>query len=382
MLPLFYQHLLKERLAYDQVIFLQLLVHTLQRQQHLCIQRLAEALPLTIKTDSRRKAIQRFLLLPKLNIWHLWLPLLALIIQRFADNPHRLILAIDRTNWYKYNLLMVALIWQKRAIPIYWRLLNHDGNSSLAERRSVLRPVFRFFCSKSIVVLGDREFGSVDFARWLQAENVAYCLRLKQSEWLRYSEEAPWRCLANIHLEPGQTLWYKGVTLVKKKRFGPVNIVGKLGFQPGSRKPYHEPWWLLTNLATPQEAIAWYRCRWGIEEMFRDCKSGGYNLEKLRVEPRRFKRLLLVLAVAMSVSVLRGQRLKAQGVEKYVSRVSERGRSIRRRSTFAAGLHSEVWLEGMASCQSLVEQLMDMRKKWRQRYREGQRAVMLLQSTS
>jgi hypothetical protein len=37
-----------------------------------------------------------------------------------------------------------------------------------------------------------------------------------------------------------------------------------------------EKWY---NLGTLPEAIAAYKQRMGIEEMFRDCKTGGYNLE-------------------------------------------------------------------------------------------------------
>lgn len=65
--------------------------------------------------------------------------------ERFAVQPQRLVLAIDRTNWWKYNLLMVSLVWDRRALPVFWRLLNHQGNSSLPERRSVLLPVLKYF---------------------------------------------------------------------------------------------------------------------------------------------------------------------------------------------------------------------------------------------
>ncbi|MEG4006368.1 hypothetical protein QUA41_11795 [Microcoleus sp. Pol11C1] len=39
------------------------------------------------------------------------------------------------------------------------------------------------------------------------------------------------------------------------------------------------PWYILTNQGSLIVAIQAYKRRMGIEEMFRDCKSGGYNLE-------------------------------------------------------------------------------------------------------
>lgn len=38
-------------------------------------------------------------------------------------------------------------------------------------------------------------------------------------------------------------------------------------------------WHILTNLGSLTVAIQAYKRRMEIEEMFRDCKSGGYNLE-------------------------------------------------------------------------------------------------------
>ncbi|WP_139374471.1 hypothetical protein RVR34_13295 [Microcystis aeruginosa FBCC-A68] len=37
-------------------------------------------------------------------------------------------MAIDRTSWGAINILMVSLIYDKRAMPIYWEIL---GNISI-----------------------------------------------------------------------------------------------------------------------------------------------------------------------------------------------------------------------------------------------------------
>jgi hypothetical protein len=41
----------------------------------------------------------------------------------------------------------------------------------------------------------------------------------------------------------------------------------------------HEGWYLLTNVGSLKLASASFKCRSGIEAMFKDCKTGGYNLE-------------------------------------------------------------------------------------------------------
>lgn len=48
-----------------------------------------------------------------------------------------------------------------------------------------------------------------------------------------------------------------------------------------------EAWFILTNLGALPQAIAAYKQRMGIEEMFRDCKAGGYNARRYRVNSRQ-----------------------------------------------------------------------------------------------
>ena len=36
---------------------------------------------------------------------------------------------------------MVSVIYQKRAFPIFWTLLDKQGDSTLAEQQQVLRPI-------------------------------------------------------------------------------------------------------------------------------------------------------------------------------------------------------------------------------------------------
>jgi hypothetical protein len=44
-------------------------------------------------------------------------------------------------------------------------------------------------------------------------------------------------------------------------------------------------------------ALKIYAQRFGIEAMFRDCKTGGYNLEASQANPDRLVRLILLIAV-------------------------------------------------------------------------------------
>jgi hypothetical protein len=50
-----------------------------------------------------------------------------------------------------------------------------------------------------------------------------------------------------------------------------------------------EGWFILTNLPDLESAILAYKKRFGIEEMFRNFKKGGYNLEGTNVTGERLE---------------------------------------------------------------------------------------------
>ena len=75
--------------------------------------------------------------------------------------------------------------------------------------------------------------------------------------------------------------------------------------------------------------------------MFRDFKSGGYNLEDTNLSGHRLTSLILIVAIAYSWATFKGQDIKNKGVQKYVGRVKESGRIERRHSSFYIGLYGQ-----------------------------------------
>ena len=79
-------------------------------------------------------------------------------------------------------------------------------------------------------------------------------------------------------LQPGISCYYQGIKITKTKGFSGFNLAAKYkrNYRDRSSK---EPWYIVTNLDNLSAAIDAYSKRMGIEEMFRDFKLGGYNLE-------------------------------------------------------------------------------------------------------
>lgn len=127
MLPELYRIHLSSQLSQAQLLTLEILVWLLQVHKQVRIERLAAHFPLPIKYESRRRHIQRFLQLRVMSVVLIWLPLVEKIVKLKFKPGERLYLAIDRTQWSDKNLFMIAVIIEKRAIPIYWQFLEKKG---------------------------------------------------------------------------------------------------------------------------------------------------------------------------------------------------------------------------------------------------------------
>ena len=189
MLPQFYQNNLRKYLSETQLITLKLLIWLLQSQKQVKIERLAATLPLPIQQNSRRRHIQRFLSLNKLSVVLLWFPLIQQIMSRQIAKGKQLIIALDRTQWKENNILMVSAIYQKRALPVFWILLDKKGTSDLREQQIVLRPVIKLFKAYKLVIIGDREFHSVELAYWLHKQRVNFVFRQKKDTTFRQNRQ-------------------------------------------------------------------------------------------------------------------------------------------------------------------------------------------------
>ena len=106
-----------------------------------------------------------------------------------------------------------------------------------------------------------------------------------------------------------------------------------------------EGWYLLTNIGTLKQAVTAFKCPCGIEAMFKDCKTGGYNLEKRYAGDDRLKTLILLIALAYSCATLQGRKFKLMGIQKYIGRLIEWKRAQRRHSSFWVGLYGQLWAQ-------------------------------------
>jgi len=379
MLPQFYQTCFQNLLTPTQYKMLQILVMLLQFHKQMTIERLATVFPQPIKFESRRRSIQRFLLLPQLSIKSLWFAVLKRWVKSYKlKTGNRLALAIDRTGWRDQNIFVISLIEDRRAIPVYWLSLPKRGCSNLWEQKVLISPVLRLFKGYRILVLPDREFPSVKLANWLQSKGVDFVLRQKQVTYIRTCNQSYQR-LNTLGLVPGVSFFLHDIQATKQKGFGQFNLAA---YYPRKYRGKVEPsgWYLLTNLKSIDAAIKAFKLRSGIEAMFKDCKTGGYNLESTHALGQRLMSLILLIAIAYSCAVLAGRNWRSMGLQKYIGRLQQLKRIQHRHSAFWLGLSGHLWVGAMEFCSDLAASLMRLKPQKLPYFQRGLRAMAFIQS--
>jgi len=360
--------------------------HTLIKQRltahkEVKIERLAAYFPLPILYESRRKHIQRFLVLKSLSLLIFWFPLIKLTIEKLFSPQDELVLALDRTQWEENNILMICVIWKKRALPLYWQILDKKGCSNLAEQKAVIRPVLKLLKKYKVIIIGDREFHSVHLAYWLKGyekQNVYFALRQKKSTNIK--QESNYFPLKDMEIIAGVKHFLFNQTMTKEKNISSYNVL-LYKKRKSLRKKVAEPWYVITNLPTAKKVIEIYKMRMGIEAMFKDCKTGGYNLEGSKANKQRLTNLILLIALSYTQSSIKGQLLKNKGCQKYLARVTEKGRKIRRHSNFWVGLYGGLWTLSYDFLAEIVENLMAINKNKLPFYQRGIKAMKKIEFT-
>ncbi len=206
MLQSLYQAHLENQLEPAELLLFNILINVLQNIKQVSLEKLATALPLPILFESRCKKLQRFLSLPNLNIKTLWFPIIKdWIAQNFTANQPTY-LVIDRTIWERKNLIMISIIYDQRAMTVYFEFLPKLGSSNFAEQTKFISQILPLFKKYKTILLGDREFCSVELANWLREQELLFYLRLKKNEFIEL-QSGEWKELNNLGLSPGISLF-------------------------------------------------------------------------------------------------------------------------------------------------------------------------------
>lgn len=214
----------------------------------------------------------------------------------------RSVIALDWTYFGPYAMLAASLIVAGRAVPLAWTVV-HKRKAFTKKRRSQNQIEERFLerlreamGTRPWVLVADRGFARASLIAKLQQWHIDYVIRGCGGTWVQGRGLSG--VLDNVPRPRGTQRIYRSVHYHKQRRL-------RVNLAVTHAEPAPEPWYLLTSLDRARDAVRVYRQRMGIEEGFRDLKS-GLGLKGLWLsQARRVERLMIVAAVATALAVLR-----------------------------------------------------------------------------
>jgi hypothetical protein len=294
---------------------LALFVYGLLMTWHVHLPKIALCLPIPGDLRNALQRLERFLNNKAVQPTEWYKGVAKAILSNWKDREIELIL--DQTDLGgRFPLLFVALAYRKRAIPILWCLLPHAGCSGVEEQKKLLTQVAVLLPSGArIVLMADREYGSVGLFEFLATQGWFFVIRMKKDVWLRMACGRKFQ-IGEIPLKPGQINFEDGVFLPDLPSL-------RLSLNCGWSRldPQDEPWYLLTALPVGKDILERYSRRFWIEEMFRDFKEQGFRLEKTQLEiAKRVEVLVMCVCIAYSWTIFWGAALDADGKRRKLDR--------------------------------------------------------------
>lgn len=286
---------------------------------------IARKLPGESKNVSKVKALSRFLDNRHVRVRDWYEPIAEALLHEVVAHGLPVRLLVDGTKVGNgHQLLMVALAYRHRSLPIAWTWVKGNrGHSSAYKQCALLTYVHKLMPENAVVfVAGDSEFGAIDVLNQLDSWKWSYALRQKGNHLIQPSEAASYQRCDTLVTRPGQSQWLEEVKLTEKHAY-------ECNFLAYWKVGEKEPWLLATQLPGASTTKKLYATRMWIEEMFGDFKNHGFDLESTQLRHfMRLSRLTLAVALLYYWIVVFGSQTIKNGRRHLVDRKERRDLSI------------------------------------------------------
>jgi hypothetical protein len=291
--------------------------------KHCQLDKVANKLPWDYKPKSLVQKLERFLKDNKVEPLKVYAPFAKLLFSGWKESRIRLI--IDRTflGIKGHNTLFIALAYKKRALPLAWMILDHEGNSSLKEQWKLIKYLINLIPKTSeVVLIGDREFQNDALMDKIFQRGWHFRLRLKNNTWITLKDGTKIQ-LRDLPLKKGQRLFLEGIYLTEEE-YGPVNLACSWDEQDED----DDPWYIATDEEASNHTLKDYSSRMWIDETFRDLKEQGFHLDKSHLPfSDRLSRLILVIVLCYVWLMQLGARVVKVGWRRFIDCAKKRSLS-------------------------------------------------------
>jgi Transposase DDE domain len=192
------------------------------------------------------------------------------------------------------SALMLHVIYKSRALPLAWRVRQAPKGHFPEDLHIAVVALIREMIPEgaTVVFLGDGECDGTALQATLHEAGWSYVCRTARSTTAPW-DGTPFRLdTLGVCLKPGRLIALKNVH-VTREAYGPIMVLWCWA------KGYQEPLYLVSNMATAEEACRLYEKRFRVETFFADQKSRRFHIHKSHMsDVQRLSRLLIAACLA------------------------------------------------------------------------------------
>lgn len=256
---------------------------------------IANTLPMETKAESRVTLIRRWLMNPQVKVWPFYKRILEHVLAGWSEVEATIILDGVVVFGGRWQIFRVSLRHGCRAIPIAWTIVAGEGLVKVGRLKGMLEkvPTFLKRYVKRVTFLADAGFRACDWAQLCLKLGWDYGIRVACNTYLTLADGISDRL---DHMVPVNcNRYFQEVWLTQTARLGTNVSVTWTTDKQGQPEMVA----IITNRIACRARLHEYGGRMSIEQSFRDDKSGGFDMEHVRLQHAdRIEHLLLAMAIA------------------------------------------------------------------------------------
>jgi len=223
------------------------------------------------------KRIQRFFY-STLNVPLIYYYFIEYILEKYKPCNNRITLIFDHTTCDdRFVVLKFAMKINKRAIPLWFKICKYSDDDAYSREyvKDGVQAMQELFAPYDyrVKILADRGFRDMDLFGYIRACGFNFAIRVAGDTNVKIKNRKNIKKLRDIRILLGQKKLYKNVKLFEDEFL--CNIAVAVNEEDG------DVWYIVTDMS-PITGLREYCKRFQIEEMFKDFKSNGFNLEATR----------------------------------------------------------------------------------------------------
>lgn len=274
------------------------------------LSKIANYLPMETEAESRVTLVRRWLMNSHVKVWKFYKKILEHVLADWSLVDACIILDGVMVYGDRWQIFRVSLQHGCRAIPLGWVVVSGKGLVKVSKVKKMLEKVHNLLKKyfKSVMFLADAGFRGCAWANLCEELGWDYGIRVAHNTFITLADGRSDRLDALV--APNCNRYFSNVLLTKEAKL--ITNVSVTWTTDKNGQP--EMVAVISKQIACRARLREYACRMSIEQSFRDDKSSGFDMARIRLEhAERISHLLLALAIATLWCHELGEQVLAQG---------------------------------------------------------------------